>query len=330
MLAEHEVGPLQPHVFGPHDLVGPPLLEHAVLVNAGLVRKGIAAHDRLVPRHLNAGDVRHQPAGRHQPLCDDAGVDVVVVAACLERHHDFFQGAVTGPFADPVDRALHLTGPRLHRRQTVGHGEAEVVVAVHADHRPVDVGHAFPQAFDHVMHLRRCGIAHGVGDVDGGRTGVDDRFHNAAEEVDLRSCGILGGKLHVTAIGASPPHARHGPRKHLVFIHPQLEFAVDRTRCQEDVNPRLGRMLERLPGPIDVGIIASRQPADRGRRDCFGNVADAGEVAGRGDRKAGLDDIHPQLHEGLGDLQFLGEVHARPGRLFAVAERGVEDPDRAC
>ena len=61
-----------------------------------------------------------------------------------------------------------------------------------------------------------------------------------------------------------------------------------------------------------------------------GDFADGLEIAGRGDREAGLDDIDAQIDQGLSDLHFLGEVHARAGRLLAVAERGVEDADGAC
>ena len=72
VLAQHQIGLGQAHVLGPHDLVGAALLEHAVLMDAGLVGKGVAADDRLVALHLNARDVRHQTAGRHEPLGDDA------------------------------------------------------------------------------------------------------------------------------------------------------------------------------------------------------------------------------------------------------------------
>ena len=41
--------------FGGHDLVGRALLDHAVLVDAGLVREGVGADDRLVRRD---GDAR--------------------------------------------------------------------------------------------------------------------------------------------------------------------------------------------------------------------------------------------------------------------------------
>ena len=54
-------------VLGVHDFVGRALFEHAVLMDAGLVGEGVLADDRLVPLHLDAGDVGHQPAGGHQP-----------------------------------------------------------------------------------------------------------------------------------------------------------------------------------------------------------------------------------------------------------------------
>ena len=104
--------------------------------------EGVAADDRLVPLHLHAGDVRDQPAGGHEPRRVDPRRRVVVVAAGAQRHHDFFQRAVAGPLADAVDRALDLAGAVFDGRQAVGHGQAQVVVAVDADHRLVDVRHA--------------------------------------------------------------------------------------------------------------------------------------------------------------------------------------------
>ena len=44
VLAQHYVRVTQADVLGTHDLVGAALFEHAVLVNARLVRKGVLAH----------------------------------------------------------------------------------------------------------------------------------------------------------------------------------------------------------------------------------------------------------------------------------------------
>ena len=54
------------------------------------------------------------------------------------------------------------------------------------------------------------------------------------------------------------------------------------------------------------------------------------EVAGRGDREAGLDHVDAQPRELLGDLDLLGGVQRDPGRLLAVSQRGVEDVDAVC
>ena len=58
---------------------------------------------------------------------------------------------------------------------------------------------------------------------------------------------------------------------------------------------------------------------------CAGDGLHRLEVAGRGDREAGLDDVHAEVAEGVGDLELLGEVHAGAGGLLAVAQGGVED-----
>ena len=51
------------------------------------------------------------------------------------------------------------------------------------------------------------------------------------------------------------------------------------------------------------------------------------EVARRGDREAGLDDVDAEARELVGDLELLGRVQRDAGRLLAVAQRGVEDDD---
>ncbi len=66
----------------------------------------------------------------------DPRVGVVEIVARAQGHHDFFERAVAGPLADAVDRAFDLPGAVFDARQAVGHGQAQIVVAMHADHRP--------------------------------------------------------------------------------------------------------------------------------------------------------------------------------------------------
>ena len=51
------------------------------------------------------------------------------------------------------------------------------------------------------------------------------------------------------------------------------------------------------------------------------------EVAGRGDREAGLDHVDAEARELLGDLDLLLRVQRDARRLLAVAQRRVEDVD---
>ena len=52
---------------------------------------------------------------------------------------------------------------------------------------------------------------------------------------------------------------------------------------------------------------------------------DGGEVAFRGHRESGLDNVHAQVLEGMGHGElFLGR-HAAAGRLLAIAQSGVEE-----
>ena len=73
-------------------------------------------------------------------------VERQAIAAHVQRHHDLFERGVAGALADAVDRALDLPRAALHRRQRVGDGQAEVVVAVRAEHHLVGVRHALADA----------------------------------------------------------------------------------------------------------------------------------------------------------------------------------------
>ena len=89
------------------------------------------------------------------------------------------------------------------------------------------------------------------------------------------------------------------------------------------------RLAQRFPSTIDVVFVASREAANRRAANRVRNLAHRLEIARRSDRKASFDHIHAQIHERLRDFQLLFEVHAAAGRLLAVAERGIENNNRA-
>ena len=146
VLAEHDRVRVEPDRRRVHDLVGRALLEHAVLVDAGLVGERVAAHDRLVRLHGVAGQARDEAAGARDLARVDAGGEADVGGAGVQQHHDLLERGVARALADAVDRALDLAGAGLQARERVGDGEAEVVVAVHGQHDVAQARHQLVEA----------------------------------------------------------------------------------------------------------------------------------------------------------------------------------------
>ena len=105
---------------------------------------------------------------------------------------------------------------------------------------------------------------------------------------------------------------------------------MDVARRDEHVEVRPLGDRDRLDGPLRVAVAAA---GERGDRDpaarLLGDPPDRLEVAGRGGREAGLDDVDLEAGELAGDLELLGGGQAGAGRLLAVAQGRVEDADRA-
>ena len=110
-----------------------------------------------------------------------------------EGHHDLLQRRVAGALAEAVDRHLDLARAGLDRRERVGRGEAEVVVAVDADRRLAADEVDDPP--DERAELGRDRVADGVRDVDGRRAGLDDGLVDLEQEVGVGAGGVLGAEL---------------------------------------------------------------------------------------------------------------------------------------
>src|SRR6185437_8452964 len=80
--------------------------------------------------------------------------------------------------------------------------------------------------------------------------------------------------------------------EYLVRLLLELVFHVHRRGGDEGVDAlALGR-LDGFAAAVDVLGAGTRQPADHGVLGALGDLVDGGEVAIRGDREPGLDDVH--------------------------------------
>ena len=64
---------------------------------------------------------------------------------------------------------------------------------------------------------------------------------------------------------------------------------------------------------IDVLVVAASQPTDDWAANLLGDSLHRVEIAMRGDREAGLDDVDAQIDQGLGHFQLFADVHAAAG-----------------
>jgi len=197
------------------------------------------ADDRLVHLHRLAGKGREHLAGR----VELAGVDIDrvrhAVGPHVERHHNLFERGVAGAFADAIDRALDLTCTALYRGERVGHAEAEVVMAMRAEHDLVGIRHTADDAREEVHGFVGCAVTNRVRQVDRGRARLDDRFDDAAQEVEIAARCIFRRELHI--VGVMPRVADRVDRRFeaLLAADAQLRLQVEIRRGDERVNPPL-------------------------------------------------------------------------------------------
>ena len=185
---------------------------------------------------------------------------------------------------------------------------------------------------DERAELGRDRVADRVRDVDGARAGVDDRLVDAEQVVDVGPAGVLGRELDL-GVGPelAPPVADplDGLLERLVAVEPELVLEVDVARGDEHVEVGPLGDPDRLDGPLRVAVAAAGERGDGHALRLAGDPLDRLEVARRGGREAGLDDVDLEPHELAGDLELLGGGQPGAGRLLAVAQGGVEDPYRA-
>ena len=304
------------------------MLEHAVLMDAALVRERVPPDDRLVVLHRERGHRRHELRRPRQHGGVDAGPVRQHVVAHPHRHHDFFERGIAGAFADAIDGAFDLAGAGAHAGERVRHRHAEIVVAMHREARQVGIRHALAHAscIKREIFLRHR-VADGVGDIDGGGAGLDRGLDATAEEIELGAGAVLARPLDVVGVVARAGDLRDHHLEDFVRLLLQLVFHVHRRGGQEGVDAPPLRRLDRFGAAVDVLERGARQPADHRVFGALGDLMDGGKIAFGGDRKPGLDDVDAHLVEQFGDFELLLMGHGGAGALLAVAQSGVEDDD---
>src|ERR1700693_3585369 len=102
---------------------------------------------------------------------------------------------------------------------------------------------------------------------------------------------------------------------------------MDVRGCEKNMDARARGSLQRLPGAVNVAGTGTSQASDDGTPQRCGDTLHGFEVAVGGDGESGLDHVHAEAVELLGQAQLFLHIHAAARRLLAVTKRGVEDGD---
>lgn len=110
---------------------------------------------------------------------------------------------------------------------------------------------------------------------------------------------------------------------------------MNRTGCNESMNPRPFCILHGLPCRLNILLIAPRQPTNHRHvtvlvnevPNFFGDHLHGLEVVFRRRREPGLDYVHAELGQLSSNVELLFGGEGGAGGLLAVAEGGVEDAD---
>ena len=92
--------------------------------------EGVFAYDCLVRLDLAAREHGELAAGREEHFRVDGSLGAVKVRPRFKGHHDLLKRRVARTLPYSVDRDVDSVGTRFYRRESVGCGESEVVVAV--------------------------------------------------------------------------------------------------------------------------------------------------------------------------------------------------------
>src|SRR5580698_5326254 len=255
--------------------------------------------------------------------------------------HDFVSGSVlqhavlvdttlVGKRITPDDRLVVLHRKRRRGRyQFRGRGEPcgvdlvpvrEYVVAYidrHHDLFERGIARAFADAVDGAFDLTRAAGDTGerVGDCHAEVVVAVDREHGLVgvrHPLDQRANeagvflwhGVTDGIGNIDRGGAGLDHGFHDAAQ---VIHLRARAVFRRA--------------------FDVVRVGARQAGDNGVLGAPRDLAHGLEVAFRGDRETGLDDVDAHVVEHLGDLELFLEGHGGAGALLAVAQGGVEYND---
>ena len=190
---------------------------------------------------------------------------------------------------------------------------------MHAQDGLADVGCVVHNIANHIGVFFRDGITNGIRQIDGGGTGFDGGFKNAAQVIAVAAGAVLGRKFDVVGERLGILYRIDSPLDDLVPGHFELVLEVNVGGGNKRVDAGFCGMLDGLPGAVDIGPRGPGQPGHLGFFQSAGDLGHSVQIAIGGRRKPGFQYIDPQFFQLNRQPELFGRVHAGAGRLFAIS-----------
>src|ERR1700686_1668763 len=200
-------------------------------------------------------------------------------------------------------------------------------MAMHRNHNFVDARNFLMQSANQLPVFLRHGVANRIRNIDGSSARPNNRFHHLAQKRDISSRSILRRKFHVRTQRLRVSNRIPRLLQTLLACDSQLVFQMNVGGREKNMDARVGRSLQSLPGAINISRASASQPRNNWTPHRSGNPLHRLKVAIRSDRKARFNHVHAKSIQLLGQSQFLLHIHTAARRLFAISKRSVEYSD---
>ena len=325
MLPDHQFITGKTNRFGIHNFVRHRIFQNAVLVNAGLMGKGVGPDNGLIRLDDNAGNHRHESAGRIDFPGIDGRLEMHQVHPGIQGHHHLFKGSIARPLPDTVDGDFRLPRPCPYARKSICGGQTQIVVAVNAQDRFMDVGCVGPHIRNQLKELFGNRVSHCIRQIYGRSPCLNDGLKDLAQKIPVASGSVFCRKFNVIRKGPGIFYCLHRFPDDLVAGHLQFVFQVDVGCGDKGVDSRFCRFPDCSPGLIDIALCSPGKGGNLHISNFFGNHLDGFKITWRGCRKPGFHHIHPQFFQLYGQTHLFRAVHAGAGRLLAIPEGRIKN-----
>lgn len=241
---------------------------------------GVGSDDGFVSLDQHSGVLGDEFGDREKFFCFDCAGAVVVVAADVKGHDDFFERGVACALSDTVDGDFDLAGTAHDSAEGVGGCHSQIVVAVTAESGFIAVGDVGDDVGEEVSVFLGGGVTGGIGDIDDGGPGGDDGFDDLVDVFFICAARIFHEVFDIVGELACEFDGVDSGFECLFAGHSEFVLEVIFADAESGVDATSFGRFECFGGDFDIFLSCARESADGDPFEFFGEGFYRFKVAG--------------------------------------------------